>query len=208
MGIKTGYRRSELAKSFVTARVMFTGKTDDPILRAKFAEMIAGEFLGSRQMMYGGAAAPALQAPAQPTMGTLPPPPVGRSTEPPDPDDFGEGACGSDGRYIDAPQEHEPTKPARASTPRQQSLPENSSASGFTLPFGNNKGTPIEKATKKDLEYFVRRFSEDLEAGNSRFPDKDQAQLTAYQAELRHRAGDKASEGAPLPGEDYPEGEY
>lgn len=79
LGIKTGYTRSELLKPFVVARVMWTGQTDDPVLKRLFAEKTSDSFLGARKDLYGRQEhAPAgayYSAPRLPS-----PPPVGSVT--------------------------------------------------------------------------------------------------------------------------------
>jgi hypothetical protein len=62
MGVKRSYTAQELSKPFAIARVMFTGKTQDPELRRMFASKIADSMLGGHRALYGGV--PATQAPA------------------------------------------------------------------------------------------------------------------------------------------------
>lgn len=219
MGIKTGYRRSELEKPFVTARVMFTGKTDDPVQQARITDRVADVFLGAQHMLYGGAQATAAPPPVQAAMGTLAPPPVGHG-EPPDHDDFGEGACSATGSVVDAPQDSQPAQRPRQSQrgkPKQQALPETSSSkpvSDMKIPGGREKGKPLEEASTSTIEWWATKFEEDLETGSSRYPDKDRDKLVAFRGELARREGGDlpgngdVDEGAPVPGEDYPDGEY
>jgi hypothetical protein len=65
IGVKRSYKRFELKKAFLVARVAFTGRTDDPEGRKLFREKIADKFLGSSNSLYGDAPR------------ALPPPPVG-----------------------------------------------------------------------------------------------------------------------------------
>ena len=54
LGIKSGYTEEELRKPFAVARVMWTGRTDDPELRRMFAEKTADAMLGGITSLYGG----------------------------------------------------------------------------------------------------------------------------------------------------------
>lgn len=70
LGLRTSYTREELQRPFVVARIVFTGKTDDPQLKQLFANRTADAFLGASTALYGNAAPAALPAPTAP-------PPVG-----------------------------------------------------------------------------------------------------------------------------------
>lgn len=75
IGLRTSYTPDELNKPFLIARLVFTGRTDDPELGRAFAMVRANAMLGGMAAMYG---APAAQLPAaQPqrmTVGVRPPP--------------------------------------------------------------------------------------------------------------------------------------
>lgn len=111
MGIRTSYSRAELAKPFAVARVVFTGKTNDPELRREFSKMTAASFLGGITTLYGEQPGHERMLPAGHA-----PPPVG--SVPADDDDFidatGEAAC--------SPSEPEPTRPAQSQ--RREEWPE------------------------------------------------------------------------------------
>jgi hypothetical protein len=70
-GLRHAYTRAELEKPFVCARIMFTGRTEDPELRKLFAADISRSFMGGSQALYGESKQPA-RLPAG-----SPPPPVG-----------------------------------------------------------------------------------------------------------------------------------
>lgn len=53
MGVKRSYSEAELAKPFAVARLMFTGRTQDPELRRMFADKIADSMLGGSRALYG-----------------------------------------------------------------------------------------------------------------------------------------------------------
>lgn len=75
LGLRTSYAPDDLKKPFAVARLMFTGRTEDPVLQRAFAAKIADSMLGTTTAMYGEA----------PRMGAVPrapalhsPPPVGQ----------------------------------------------------------------------------------------------------------------------------------
>lgn len=61
-GVRRSYKRIDLKKPFLVARLAVTGRTDNPRLREKFAEMHYASRLAGTAALYGGA--PALPAPA------------------------------------------------------------------------------------------------------------------------------------------------
>lgn len=65
MGVKRSYTADELKKPFQVARLMWTGRTEDPELRRIFAEKTADAMIGASSALYGGQPAPAVRpAPA------------------------------------------------------------------------------------------------------------------------------------------------
>lgn len=176
MGIRTGYTQAELEKPFACARVVFTGKTANPELRAEFARMTAASFLGGTRALYGS-------APSLPAETGHAPPPVG--SVPADDDDFidatGEAAC--------SPSEPEPTRPAQSQ--RREELPSGRQAEGEpVLRFGRAQGTPISEADDRDLEWYagaLRRSIEDPD--KARFRSANEADLRAIEDELARRQG-------------------
>lgn len=78
LGLRTAYDRAELSKPFIVAKPMFTGASDDPEARREFRGAIAESYLGARNRLYGGEAAPAREPQPRPTsQGGHRPPPVG-----------------------------------------------------------------------------------------------------------------------------------
>lgn len=68
----------------------------------------------------------------------------------------------------------------------------------FTIPGGNKKGTPINAAEVKDIEYWVNRIGGDLEKDpNKKFADRDREWVAAGKAELERRKGGGAKAAAP-----------
>lgn len=69
LGIRRAYTQAELGKPFAVARVMFTGKTDDPELRREFAKIIAQSFQQGSTQLFGPGPEPVplLMPPEEPT---------------------------------------------------------------------------------------------------------------------------------------------
>lgn len=120
MGLKRSYNPAELTKPFAVARLMATGRTNDPELRREFARMNFDKMTSGRAALYGAPshAAP-LHSPPAPTLPPAPardlpeygghePPPIGAShvtdgESAPDSEPYGaptpEELAESDGRY-------------------------------------------------------------------------------------------------------------
>ena len=64
LGLKTAYTQAELRRPFVVARLMFTGRTDDPDLKRIAYQMRMASALGGMAALYGPAA-PVRLAPPQ-----------------------------------------------------------------------------------------------------------------------------------------------
>jgi hypothetical protein len=54
LGLKSGYTQQELQKPFAVARLMFTGRTNDPELRKVFAMMKAQQLTAGTAALFGG----------------------------------------------------------------------------------------------------------------------------------------------------------
>jgi hypothetical protein len=165
LGLRPAYRPAALQKPFVCARVMFTGRTDDPELKKLFASKIADGFVNSTRAAYGGSpASPGLVAPPDDRIRAevvAPPPPVGKRARPqdaPDPDDTdfdGDDDDDDDDEYV--------------------------------LPGGPRAGTPIREASTEDLQSWSERLRRELDDGDSRDPDGDEATWEAMLNELKRR---------------------
>jgi hypothetical protein len=75
MGVKRSYHPAELDKPFAVVRLVFTGHSEDPVLREKLALLNAQAALHGSFALYGGAPPPM----ALPQGGGYEPPPVGAS---------------------------------------------------------------------------------------------------------------------------------
>jgi hypothetical protein len=229
LGIRSSYWKDELEVPFVCARLMFTGRTDDPELRRQYAMMQAEAALGSRRALYGD------RKPA-PRLPLEPPPPVG-TPEPRDGPcceycgseegistlrgpggtaDHCQGAkCqdlaqrnvaraqSSDGSA--APPADRPKPPPAAQSPSPggaagvraptrnggPGVPRGSvkPLSGFTIPGGDEKGVPIEKASDGALRYWERRIDDGFRKGTieDRYHVENEKLLAAINAEFARR---------------------
>lgn len=84
LGIRTSYKRAELAKPFVCARTTFTGQSDDPTAQQYYRRRIADSFLDASSSMYGESSTPAPQQPVLPAPSGHRPPAVGTVHDPDD----------------------------------------------------------------------------------------------------------------------------
>lgn len=180
LGLRS-YTFTDLQLPFIVARLAFTGQSSDPETKRMFAGAIANAFLGGRRALFGGDAAP----PRAATRPALAPPPVGAShLEDDDEDDLPDS-------WNQAPVTQ--AKPAQEAHP-QVSQPKPSKArseerkpSGVTVPGGEEKGQPIEKASTDALDYWSKRIAKDMDAGKSRDRAYDQRRVDAMNAELSSR---------------------
>lgn len=86
LGIRPAYSLDDLRKPFVVAKLMFTGETNDPVLRHEFAILQAKALLGGRRTLYGEPSAPQLAPAPIRSPAVVPPPPVGQSYADDDPE--------------------------------------------------------------------------------------------------------------------------
>ena len=84
MGVRRSYARGELDKPFAVARIIWTGKTEDPELKREFARMQAQSMIGGTAALYGGtqpAPTQVHQPPLPAFQGHAPPPLSARSLD-------------------------------------------------------------------------------------------------------------------------------
>lgn len=193
MGLRTSYTPAELAKPFVTARVVFTGRTADPELRRDFAKMTAASFLGGVHSLYGEPTPAVRSLPA----GT-PPPPVG-SVGAAD-DDFPDDSI-IEHEEAPAAAAEPPPRERRASPPRQR--PSDSSEGAHVIRFGRNKDCAIDDedaVSLEDLEWYRAAVARNVaDPDKARFRAADEAILAEIDRELARRRGEEeppADDGA------------
>lgn len=184
LGIRTAYTPAELARPFVVARLHFNGVTDDPELRREFALMNARAMLAGSRALYGDPRPPMALLPG------VPAPPVGTTLdtivdEPelePEPEGPVEepAATGEPLRPETASADGPPSAPAARTAPER---------TGFVIPGGNAKGTPLEDASDGDLQYWADRLEKALADGSTRpqYRERDEALACAMRDEQARR---------------------
>jgi len=218
LGLKPSFQKEELKKPFVVAKLMWTGQSDDPALRARFAEMTAATFLGGRNALYGAQAAPA--TPALPAAHA--PPPVAAAVGGGDTfDDYEPHVIDEQPQRQPAqqlppapasqqqappPQQQQAAPPPQAApqqAPPQQAAP----SSGLVIPGGREKDKPLTEASESTLKYWLGRIGSSLDRNETdeRFIERDRNLVNAMQAELASRDG--AAPSAPAGGADRQPGE-
>lgn len=75
-GVRRAYYPQELSKPFATARLIFTGHSDDPVLKEVFAREFSKMMMGTQRVAYGAPLPPELARKER-----VPPPPVGETHE-------------------------------------------------------------------------------------------------------------------------------
>lgn len=194
LGVRTAYSADELKKPFVIARLAFTGRSEDPELRRTFAVMAAQNALASSRALYGpprapllpaGHAIPQLPAPTPaPLVGTV----VDQDDDPPlevvvVPSEPAAVPSDVEERVAD---DGEAAHTTTAVPPR----PAQTERSGFVIPGGRSRGTPIEQSSDGDLAYWGNRIEDDLAAGKGKpqFAARDRQLVVAIRAEQGRRA--------------------
>lgn len=198
IGVATGYTKQDLQKPFVIAQLMLTGKVHgNPELETALALRIADAALAGSSALYG---APAAQAQhAAPMLPRSAPPPVG-AVPVDDDDDLPES-------WNKAPQpvartEQRQAQPAAAQQTQDRQRepgddddygddgaepPQSTARSGYSIPGGQEKGTPIEDASDSSVDYWAGRIATSLDSGTSRSPARDRDLLAALRAEQESR---------------------
>lgn len=163
LGIKTSYTEEELRKPFVVARMMFTGRSDDPQLEREFSLMRGQAMLGATSALYGSTPQNGHDGPRP-----LPPQALPQRHAPPP-------------LKASRPDDSDPGHPEPISAPGESAPPsEPSSARGSDGPvisFGKNKGTPISALSDRDLKWYLEKAERDVE-------DPDRARFRRENEEL------------------------
>lgn len=192
IGIKTSYTEDELKKPFAIARVMFTGRTEDPQLRAAAFMMRAEANIRGRRALYGGSVAPAQIA--APAYGGRAAPPVG--TVQAEDDD------------IVVPPPRPTPKPATQAPAAPTVGTDGRKLSGLLSPWTKTKGTPMEQLEDADLTFWLGKAKEDLQnAEKSRFHNSARKAIGLIEAELAYRANPKREQVEEEPPPDWEPGD-
>lgn len=214
VGVHSGYYPHELEKPFVCARMVFTGRTDNPELAKMFGAMIAQSYLNAGAIAYGSQlpAAPSLPLPASnndndPRATSViahvveghKPPKVGQRVRPDErEEDLGEDDDDDDDddddrepRDVrdDREQDDEHTPAASPASKREAAARAQSQSRTFTIPAGAERGRTLQEASSGQLQFWTNRMRDDIDNGNSRLPDEDEELFDAMLDEIKARAG-------------------
>ena len=171
LGIRTAYTREELNKPFVVAKLMWTGATDDPVLRAEAFRMRAAAMMGGMRALYGPGPQVALPA-------ASPAPPVMAAVVDYDDEDDGDAA---------------PQLPARQPPPKRDSAPRQQPSGGGVWPWAAKKegdpekGTPLSEVADAPLQRLVAFY--DKNPGDERWAAKNAALQDEARAIIASRNG-------------------
>jgi hypothetical protein len=113
LGVRRSYKRKDLKKPFAVARIMFTGRSEDPEARREFRAGIMNSFLGNTAALYGGNAPVQTPAPAQLQPSPVQAAPAAFALSAPPP----VGSVGAQGYDIEAEGDEAPDSPRKAPAP-------------------------------------------------------------------------------------------
>ncbi len=227
IGVRTSYAPHELERPFAVAKLVFTGASNDPGLRAMFAAKRADALLGGMMGLYGEAKAPA-------GVSKVAPPPVGKHAVEEDEDDGVEiehidpetgevtrtrapapplvapapRPAASRARRAPPPPANPPPARAETASPAPPAAPPPPPAptasvdaprlSGLTIPGGREKGVPIENASDEALAYWANRIANNVADRTSYQPARDEAWVRAANAETERRLRATAEDEIPF----------
>ncbi len=202
IGVPSSFTAEQLQRPIVCARVMFTGKTDDPELRVIFGKQIAASYLDAGQAAYGGAPPVRQLKPSNANTvesasvqgAKVAPPPVGSrhieddddDLDPVDPDDVDEDEDEEDdGGYI--ARDREPARERDDRRDERKPEPQPQPQRRHVIPGGDDKGKQLSQATLKNLTYWANRLRNELDSEQSRDPEADEDLFDAILAEIKRR---------------------
>lgn len=205
-GVPHSMTRAELDKPFVFARLMWTGRSEDPEVAMMFARVEAQKQLIAHSALFGGGqpgGAPMLTAvPDAPQLTAAAVADVDEEnrradSDPPPPAGMPPGPGSEPG---DAPPPVPPPTAGGPTTPTGRPR-----VTGSDLTIGKER-IKIRDAQDKDLAYWEKRIARDLDEGtvDARYLESNREKLAALREEiaLRKRGGEvpgPASGGAPSP---------
>lgn len=172
MGLRSSYRKTEFAKPFAAVKLIFTGRTDNPVNSEIYARARAEHFLGAKAAAYGDlpTALPASAAPRA----LMPPPPVHRG---PDPDDMldnvVEGAEVHDGENGNDTHDTEPRNERKNESTRTAQPADDKTTTGdaanrprpadFEVRFGRDKGKMVSDLDDRGLSFLIDVYTSSIE---------------------------------------------
>jgi hypothetical protein len=212
IGLKPSYTKEELAKPFVMAKLIWTGRTNDPVKAEIYAHARAEHFLGSSRRAYGGNALPANLAPRQ----LAAPPPVSNFRETDDDADrsfsaaapFIDGAevtNGNGGEHSEAETAAPAATEAKTDTPTPATAApaaqapaaqptatpgDTTEAENFIVRFGRDKGKRLIEV--KSLNWLVDALTASIEdESKAQYMAKNKADraIILREQERRRKAG-------------------
>ncbi len=185
IGVRTNYKRDELAKPFAVVGIRFTGRCADPETQRMFAARIAENALPSTAAMFGERApartppSPAFAPATHHVVIPAPPPPVGTRRQP-DPDD----------EIDEAEFEEQPRKPSAPQQQAEQPAAQNGGPKkdAPVFKFGNDKGLPLCDAGDEDLDWYVKALRKSVKDPNkAQYKAQNQKDLDDAIAEQKTR---------------------
>jgi hypothetical protein len=203
LGIRS-YTAQELEKPFVVVNLAFTGFSEDPSIRRENAAAIRNSMLGGAQALFGPPPGNTVTTPALPMASNVPiqighaPPPVGSTRAELDDDSAPVLPQGNtiDTTATPVPESARAPRTAarsQAAPPAPATTSQASGArkpSGFVMKFGKTKGTPIEDATDRDLQWSSETIAKSIDdPDKARFREQNERELAAIRAEIAYRAG-------------------
>lgn len=147
--LKSGYLPEELRKPFVVVKLMWTGESEDPELRRRFAELAAikvlglGDTMGSAAKLFGAQPVAGLEMPAQAPPRRTPPPPVGAT-----------GTGFDDDDVVDQPAATATRTASKVAGPDDLGVP--------VAKFGKQKGVPLAEIDDDDLDWYIEAIRKSL----------------------------------------------
>jgi hypothetical protein len=202
LGVAHGMVDEDIERPFVFARMVFTGRSNDPSIRRLFAEVIAHQQLAATHALYGRALPQLSAMPAPPALAAAPAPVQGEFVDAEFPSNPDEPA---------PPTKAAPPPPAPSPAPQQ---PAQSGAGGaepprggWAIPGGHAKGTLLPNAADKDLAYWGKRIAKELDGGD--VPGKHEARNRGLLEAIREEQVRRESPGTndPPAGHDPETGE-
>lgn len=196
-----------LEKPFAVARVVFTGRSRDPVLRRLFAEAIVRAHFGASSMLYGPAAPP-------PAAGHFAP---GPSAGPgydadgvileDDGDDYAETSS-DDGATASVAAAAPPPPPPAPPAPPPASM---GAGTGPVFKYGKLKGTPFNMGSDRDLAWYAEGVEKSVANPEKQqwrsLNERELAEVRAEQARRRGTgmpAGVGATRDMFAPDDDFP----
>ncbi len=205
LGVRAGYTIEELGRPFVVARAVFTGRTEDPVLRREFALMHA------RSAMWPGGAADRLYGPAERQRLTV------RAEAAPAQQLTGPEAVAAVQRFAQGPglaaAPRAATAPPRAPEPAPASPPSPAAVphggareagyeSAARMRFGRAKGLCLFEASDADLSWYADALAAMVaDPRRARYRADNEQHLQEVQAEILRRSEEPSGfdEEDPMP---------